>query len=200
MKEPTTETHPLDEARDPASAAFVRGLAAEVAAQYGGDLKRMRRARGYSNATWVGDGVAVRITHTPVDMAAEIALARALPNEVGHPRILGVGTIEGHDWIVTEEVRGQNLHEAWPTMTPEERRQAIRQLWARVRVVHDATPSLRLLVGSQSGFIPTPDDATAAAVRVSAALGLTDVQRSRLHEIIGAYYRAAPVVEQVVNH
>jgi scyllo-inosamine 4-kinase len=31
-------------------------------------------------------------------------------------------------------------------------------------------------------------------------LGLTDVQRSRLHEIVGAYYRAAPVVEQVVNH
>ena len=140
MKEPTTETHPLDEDRDPASAAFVRGLAAEVAAQYGGDLNRMRRARGYSNATWVGDGVAVRITHTPVDMAAEVALARALPNEVGHPRILGVGTIEGHDWIVTEEVRGQNLHEAWPTLTPAERRRAIRQLWERVQVVHNATP------------------------------------------------------------
>ena len=139
MKEPTTETHPLDEDRDPASAAFVRGLAAEVAAQYGGDLNRMRRARGYLNATWVGDGVAVRITHTPVDMAAEVALARALPNEVGHPRILGVGTIEGHDWIVTEEVRGQNLHEAWPTMTPAERRRAIRQLWERVQVVHNAT-------------------------------------------------------------
>ena len=143
MEEPTTETHPLDEDRDPANVAAVRGFAAEVAAQYGGDLTRMRRALGYSNATWVGDGVAVRITHTPVDMAAEVALARALPNEVGHPRILGVGTIEGHDWIVTEEVSGQNLHEAWPTMTPAERRRAIRQLWERVQVVHNATPSLR---------------------------------------------------------
>src|SRR6478736_6362727 len=201
MEEPTKETHPLDEDRDPASAAVVRAFAAEVAAQYGGDLTRMRRALGYSNATWVGDGVAVRITHTPVDMAAEVALVRALPQEVGHPRILGVGTIEGHDWIVTEEVRGQNLHEAWPTLTPEERSRAIRQLWARVRVVHDATPSLRLLVGSHADFIPaTARDATAAADRVSAALGLPDVQRSRLHEIIGDYYRAAPVVEQVVNH
>ena len=89
IREPTTETHPLDEDRDPANAAAVRGFAAEVAAQYGGDLTRMRRARGYSNATWVGDGIAVRITHRPVDMAAEVALARALPNEVGHPRILG---------------------------------------------------------------------------------------------------------------
>jgi scyllo-inosamine 4-kinase len=201
MKEPPTEAHPLDEDRDRASAAFVRALAAEVAAQYGGHLNRMRRARGYSNATWVGDGVAVRITHTPVDMAAEVALARALPQEVGHPRILGMGTIEGHDWIVTEEVRGQNLHEAWPTMTPAERRRAIRQLWERVQVVHDATPSLRPLVGSHAGFLPaTSDEATAAAARAGAAVELSDVQRARFHEIIEGYYRGAPLVEHVVNH
>src|SRR4051812_30899421 len=203
MKEPTTETHPLDEDRDPASAAFVRGLAAEGAAQYGSELSRMRRALGISNPTWVGGGLAVRIANTSVvdGIAAEVALVRALPREVGHPKILGVGTIEGHDWIVTEEVRGQNLHEAWPTLSPEERRRAIHQLWERVRVVHRATPSLRPLVRSHAGFIPaTPDDATAAADRVSVALDLTDVQRSRFHEIIGDYYRAAPVVEQVVNH
>src|SRR5204862_562803 len=155
-----------------------------------------------SNATWVGRGLAVRIANTSVidGMAAEVALVRALPPEVGHPKILGEGTIEGHDWIVTEEFRGQNLHEAWPTLTPEERRRAIRQLWARVRVVHDATPSLRLLVGSHAGFIPaTADDATAAADRVSAELGLMDVERLMFHEIIDDYYSATPVVEQFVN-
>ena len=172
-----------------------------MAAQYGGDLNRMRRANGYSNATWVGDGVAVRITHTPVDMAAEVALARALPNEVGHPRIVGAGTIEGHDWIVTEEVRGQNLYEAWPTMTPAERQRAIRQLWERVQVVHNATASLRSLVRSHGGFIPaTSDDATVAAARAGAAVELSDVQRSRCNELIEGYYRAAPLVEHVVNH
>ena len=145
----------------------------------------------------------MRIANTPVvdGMAAEVALVRALPPEVGHPKILGVGTIEGHDWIVTEEVRGQNLREAWPTLTSEERVRAIRQLWARVLVLHHATPSLRLLVESHAGFIPaTADDAAAAADRASAGLSLPDVARSRMHEIIGNYYRAAPVVEQVVNH
>ena len=144
----------------------------------------------------------MRIAKMPLvsSMSAEVALVNALPAEAGHPTILGSGTIEGHDWIVTEEVHGENLREAWCTLTSEERPGAIRQLWARVRAVHDATPSLRPFVGSHSGFVPTPDDATAAAARVSAALGLTSVQRSRLHEIIGAYYRAAPVVEQVVNH
>jgi aminoglycoside phosphotransferase (APT) family kinase protein len=203
MTEPGAETHSLDWHRDPTKATVVQSLAAQVVAQYGGDLSGMRRALGISNATWVGGGLAVRIANAPVvdGMAAEVALVRALPPEVGHPRIVGVGTIDGHDWIVTEEVRGQNLREAWPALTPEERRRAIHQLWARVRVVHDATPSLRPLVRSHAGFIPaTPDHATAAADRVSAALHLTDVQRSRLHEIIGDYYRAAPLVEQVVNH
>ncbi|MEN3272036.1 MAG: hypothetical protein V7636_797 [Actinomycetota bacterium] len=192
----------MRDVRQYACVAVVRSLAAQVVAEYGGDISRMRRALGMSNATWVGGGLAVRIAKAPLvnAMAAEVALVKALPAEAGHPRILGAGTIEGHDWIVTDEVRGENLREAWFTLAPEERRGAIGQLWARVRAVHDATPSLRPFVASQAGFIPTFAEATAAAVRVSAALGLTDVQRSRLHEIIDAYYRAAPGVEQVVNH
>ena len=183
------------------TAALVRGLAAQVAAQHGADLTRMRRALGSSNATWVGDGVAVRITHTPVDTSAEVALVRALPASVGHPAIVGAGTIQGHGWIVTEKVRGQNLSEAWPTLTSAERQSAIRQLWARAQVVHDATRSLRPFVGSHGGFVPaTCDDATTAAASAGAALGLSDVERSRLHEIIDGYYRAAPLVQQVVNH
>ena len=202
MKEPEGETPWLDEHRDRTEAAMVRSVAAQVVAQHGGDLSRMRRALGVSNATWVGGGLAVRIANMPLveTMTAEVSLVRALPPEVGYPKILGVGTTDGHGWIVTEEVPGENLHEAWPELTPEERGRAIRQLWARVRIVHDATPSLRLLVGSYAGFIPTPADATTTADRVSTALGLPEVQRSRLHDIIGDYYQAAPFVEQIVNH
>ncbi|MFF0747139.1 phosphotransferase family protein [Streptomyces sp. NPDC004111] len=201
MQEPSADVHPLDQHRDPLRVDLVRGLAAQVAAHYGGDLTRMRRANGYSNATWVGDGIAVRIAHTPVDMTREAALVRALPREVGHPEILGEGTAEGHGWIVTAEVRAQNLHEAWPTLTPAEQRQAIRQLWARSLIVHDASPSLRTHVASHGGFVPaTFGDATAAARRAEAALGLSSDQQSRLHKVLGDYFRAAPVVEQTVNH
>src|SRR3954467_3670497 len=126
MKEPEAESHRLDEHRDPMQAAVVRSLAAQVVAQHGGDLRGMRRAHGISNATWVGGGLAVRIANTSVvdGMAPEVALVRALPPEVGHPKILGAGTIEGHDWIVTEEVRAQNLHQASPPLTPEDTRRA----------------------------------------------------------------------------
>jgi aminoglycoside phosphotransferase (APT) family kinase protein len=202
MTEPA-ETHWFDEHSGATDAAVVRSLAARVVAQHGGDLSLMRRALGISNSTWVGGGLAVRITNKSVvdGMAAEIALVRALPLEVGHPRILGVGTIEGHDWMVTEQVQGQNLHEAWPALTLEERRRAIRQLWARVQVVHQATPTLRLFAPSHGGFIPaTAEAAMATADHVSTELDLTAAQQSRIYQIIGDYYRAAPLVEQVVNH
>lgn len=199
--EPSESTHPLDQHRDPARAAWVRGLAAEVAARYGSDLERMRRANGYSNATWVGDGIVVRIAHTPVDMAREVALVRALPRGVGHPEILAEGTTEGHGWIVTKEVRGQNLHEAWPTLTPAQQEDAVRQLWARTQIVHDATPSLTPHVASHGGFVPaTLSDATASAQCADAALRLSSAQQSRLHDVIRGYFRAAPMVEQKVNH
>ncbi|GEM_PF-978359 len=195
------EVHPLDQHRDPSEAAFVRAVATEVAARHGGDLTRMRRANGYSNATWVGDGLAVRIAQTPVGMAREAALVRALPREVGHPEILGEGTTEGHGWIVTREVHGRNLGEAWSTLTAAQRRQAVCELWARAQVMHDATPSLRTHVPSHGGFIPaTTDDAMAAAGRAEAALGLPADQWSRLRSVIAGYFQAAPLVEQTVDH
>src|SRR4051794_41665963 len=103
MTEPEAETHWLDQHRVATETAVIRGLAAQVVAEHGGDLRGMRRALGISNSTWVGGGIAVRIANTSVldGMAAEVALVRALPADVGHPRILAAGTIEGHDWMLT---------------------------------------------------------------------------------------------------
>lgn len=197
----SANAHPLDEHRDPSDAALVRGLAAEVAARHGGDLELMRRANGYSNATWVGDGIAVRIAHTPGTMVREAELVRALSPEVGHPEILGEGTIEGYGWIVTREIRGQNLGEAWPTLTPAEQQQAVRQLWDRAGIVHDATPSLRAHASSHGGYVPaTLDNAIATVERAGIALGLSSTQQARLHDLIEGYFQAAPLVPQVVNH
>lgn len=201
MSEPSKSNHPLDQHRDPNNTALVRCLASEVVAHYGGDLARMQRAHGYSNATWVGDGIAFRIAHSAVDMTREAAILRALPKEVGHPKILGEGTTNGHGWIVSAEIRGQNLHEAWPNLTPTQRRTAVHQLWARAQIVHGVTPRLRTIVSSHGGFIPaTLGAATSAANRANAKLGLSGVQQSQLLKIIESYFQAAPLVEQVVNH
>lgn len=180
---------------------MVQRLASEVAARYGGDLAKMRRANGYSNATWVGGGLAVRVAHASDSMASEAALARALPAEVGHPEIIAEGVAEGCGWIVTREVRGQNLHEAWPSLTATEQQQAISQLWDRADAVHDAGPPLTGVVTFHGGFVPASlDDAVESAERAVLALKLTDEQQSRLHDLIESYFLAAPMAEQVVNH
>ncbi len=86
-------------------------------------------------------------------------------------------------------------------LTPAERRQAVGQLWARAQIVHDATSSLRAHVPSHGGFVPAMlGDAMTAAGRAGVALGLSSAQQLRLHEVVEGYFRAAPVVEQVVNH
>src|SRR5699024_4226255 len=64
-QELSPDVHPLDEHRDPSEVALVQSLAAQAASRHGADLTRMRRANGYSNATWVGDGIAVRIARPP---------------------------------------------------------------------------------------------------------------------------------------
>ena len=192
--------HPLDEHRDPREVALVRTLAAGVAARYGGDLTRMRRANGYSNATWVGDGIAVRIALTPVDMTREVELVRALPRGVGHPTILGAGTAEGHGWVVTAEVPGENLQDAWPMLTPADHGRAVRELWARVQLVHDASAVLQDLVPSHGGFLPRSPDEAMAAGRADLIDVLPDAWRTRLREVVEGYFLAAPTVQHVVNH
>lgn len=179
----------------------VQSIATQVAARFGGDLTRMRRANGYSNATWVGEGIAVRVTHTPADMGGEAALVRALPPEVGHPEILAEGTADGHGWMVTREVRGENLHDVWPTLNTAERSRAVRQLWDRVRPVHEATSTLTMHVAAHGGFVPASlDDVTATVERAGSAGALTDARRSRLNDIIERYSLAAAETRRVVNH
>lgn len=195
------DPHLLDRHRDAEQVALVRGLAAEVAARHGGDLTRMRRANGYSNATWVGDGIAVRIAQEPVDMAREVALVRALPPAVGYPEILEEGTTQGHGWIVTRQVPGRNLAEAWPTLPAATQRAAVDQLWDRARIVHEATPTLAASVPSHGGFVPASVEAATASVqRAGNALDLSEARRSRLLGLVEGYFRAAPMTRQVVDH
>jgi aminoglycoside phosphotransferase (APT) family kinase protein len=201
MTEASAADHPLDQCREPLQAELVRNLAAEVAADFGGDLSRMRRANGYSNATWVGDGIAVRIAHTPVDMSREAALVRRLPRAVGHPEVLGDGRLRGHGWIVTAEVPGDNLQEVWSELTADKQTEAIAGLWDRARAVHQATPSLRELVPTHGGFMPASLEAAGSlARRVAWEVPLSGIEKARLRDILEEFFHASPQVPPVVNH
>jgi hygromycin-B 7''-O-kinase len=90
-----------------------------------------------TNEVWAADDVIVRVNPRPVPrLWREATLDAMLPDAVGCPRVLGYGGIGGADWMVTERLPGEILSRCWPTMPVDDRRNAIRQLSARLRHLH----------------------------------------------------------------
>lgn len=73
----------------------------------------------------------------------EAVLSQVLPEEVGYPQLIQHGGEIGSDWLVVKRLPGVPLSRAWPTMTLGQRREAVRQVAERLRIVHQ-TPCPRL--------------------------------------------------------
>src|SRR4051794_27740291 len=93
---------PADRDRDPATMAGLGRIAAGIFARHEVDFLTARRAGGWSNATWLAGGLALRIAVAPgtEDIRREAALASLLPPEVRYPRILETGVDEGYEWAL----------------------------------------------------------------------------------------------------
>jgi aminoglycoside phosphotransferase len=97
----------------------------------------LQPASSVTNEVWLAPEVVVRINRQPDQrLRREAALARALPAELGYPTIVGYGGELGADWLIVERRPGQALSRCWPDLSPELRREAIRQLSARLRLLH----------------------------------------------------------------
>src|SRR6266542_1272519 len=127
-----------DKHRDPAAVERVAAVAARVLARHGVDPASARRAPGWSNLTWLAGGLAVRVAASPGpdDLLREARLAARLPRAVGYPRLVDAGTDDGHEWLLTEEVRGANLRDLWPKLTWDARERAVLELWQMARAAH----------------------------------------------------------------
>ena len=83
----------------------------------------------FSHAVWLTEEHAVRY-HVigPVGrLEHEARVAARLPAAALYPEIVAVGRDGEHDWLVTRRAPGVSLPEAWPGMTPGDRRDAIFQ-------------------------------------------------------------------------
>jgi len=102
----------------------------------------LTRLSSVTNEVWAAEDYIVRVNRHPIPrLWREATLASLLPQDVGCPPIIGYGGIVGSDWMVNLRVPGEALSRCWPTLTPQLRREAIRQLADRVRLLHDfATP------------------------------------------------------------
>lgn len=104
----------------------------------------LTRADSVTNEVWLTPDYVVRVNRdASLRLHREAVLSQVLPEEVGYPDLIQHGGEAGSDWLVAERLPGIPLSRAWPTLTVDRRREAVRQLASRLRAVH-ATPCPRL--------------------------------------------------------
>ncbi|MGW2511524.1 phosphotransferase family protein [Streptomyces scopuliridis] len=179
-------------------------VAEEILHGHGADLGSARRGRGWTNATWLTDELVIRVATEPgtADLLREERLVRLLPAEVGYPTIVDSGVRQGHEWVLTRRVAGENLEEVWPLLDHTDRSRAIEQMWERARHIHRvdvaaAAPHAR----SRSPFFPeSPSEVTAALDRLVKAGELTTAQARGLGRSLDRFWTALPGARKVLNH
>jgi aminoglycoside phosphotransferase len=101
----------------------------------------LTRASSVTNEVWISDEYVVRVNRQPNQrLRREAALGPLLPAEIGYPGIVAYGGQLGADWLVLRRVPGNVLSRCWPTMSTDERREAVRQLARIMRAKHGFVP------------------------------------------------------------
>jgi hygromycin-B 7''-O-kinase len=118
--------------------AFAMARARRALAAAGLDMHLpLLRASSVTNEVWISDEYVVRVNRQPNQrLRREAQLGPSLPAEVGYPGIVAYGGQLGADWLVVRRVRGNPLSRCWPTMSPFERRSAVRQLATMLEALH----------------------------------------------------------------
>lgn len=129
-------------------------------------------AASVNNEVWMTPDLVVRVSCRPEQrLRRESQLAQILPPGVGYPPMVGWGAEMGSEWLVLHRVQGIPLSRAWPTMTTDQRRSAIRDLADRLRLIHTTpTPALAPLRHLPQQLDPAPSG-TMAVARLLVALG-----------------------------
>jgi aminoglycoside phosphotransferase (APT) family kinase protein len=105
----------------------------------------LTRASSVTNEVWLTSEYAVRVNRQPNQrLRREAAIGPLLPSAIGYPDIVAYGGQLGADWLVLQRVPGTPLSRCWPTMSTEDRREAVRQLAEKLRALHTFTPAREL--------------------------------------------------------
>ncbi|MGW1680665.1 phosphotransferase family protein [Saccharopolyspora sp. NPDC002376] len=179
-------------------------VAAEIFGEHGVDFCGAQRGRGWTNHTWLADDVVIRVATEPGtgDLLRELKLVELLPEEVGYPAVLDAGVRDGHEWVLTRRVVGENLDEIWSSLDDAARSRAVEQMWERARHVHDvdvvaASPHAR----SRSPFFPDNPAALEASLdRIVAAGALIERQTRGLQQALERFWDEIPKAPHALNH
>jgi aminoglycoside phosphotransferase (APT) family kinase protein len=189
---------------DEALLGRVRAVAAAVLSQHGDDLTLAHPTNGWVNPGWISNRYVVRVGLVPAQrrLHREAAVGDALPPAVGYPEVVAVGALDGHEYLLTRRVQGTNLSEAWSTLTPTERADALRQLWELAACVH-STPLHALSDTDLSSSPFYPDSLADAAVALNSIYTaglLTEDETGSLLAQVERFFDDRPTAPNVLNH
>jgi len=199
-----TNEVPSDNYRDRETVNHLKAIAGGIFARYGIEFATARRAGGWTNATWLAGGLALRLSvhQGNQKIRREAQLASLLPVEVGYPLILETGMTDDYEWSLSREIQGQNLGEVWPALGWEERSAALRQLWQKAQAVHTVnTASVAGLARQRAWFNSNdPEEAAAGLTRLVQQKVLADNQAGSLRETLERFWKVLPSASCVLNH
>jgi aminoglycoside phosphotransferase (APT) family kinase protein len=150
-------------------------IAAAVFARHAVDFASARRAQGWSNATWLAGGLALRLALQVGNdrLHREARLAALLPDQVAYPPLVEIGETDGFAWVLSREVAGQCLGQVWPELDWTARASALCQLWEKAQSVHSVDACAAApLARRETWFNSTDASAAEAASRRLLAQGL----------------------------
>jgi hypothetical protein len=157
----------------------------------------MMRADSVTNEVWLTDEVAVRVNRRPDKrLFREAQLAPHLPPEVGYPDVIGYGTGSGFDWLVLARRPGRVLARCWPTMSPTDRRLAIRQLTFILRSLHatPVPPGLEPLPDTPQLLVTGEDPVAPLLAALDKLHGYAHVDHSLLASLVAFTKATAPLL------
>jgi len=153
----------------------------------------LTRASSVTNEVWLTADYAIRVNRRPDHrLRREAHIGPQLPAEVRYPEIVAYGTGTGFDWLVVRRRPGNVLSRCWPTMSPSQRRLAVRQIAFMLHTLHQTECPVGLddlgapqLLKNGQGFEPTAPllvglerARTLDNVDVGIVDGLVDIVRS----------------------
>lgn len=179
-------------------------IAADIFQQQGIDLRQARRAGGWTNATWIANGVVLRLSVRQNNSAIlrEAQLSSLLPPSIGYPEIIAVGKTEGYEWSLSKEITGQCLGEVWPSLDWDQRITALQQLWEKAQAVHsvDVDAAQQLARDAPWYNATRPAEAQTSTSRLVQQKLFTPRQGSVLSGILTRFWQALPFAPAVLNH
>lgn len=115
-----------------------RARALAALAQVGISAQGLERVPSVTNEVWLTAEYVVRVNRdASMRLRREAVLSNVLPDGVGYPGVVQYGGEPGSDWLIMPRVPGRPLSRWWPTMSEGRRREAVRQIADRLRLVHE---------------------------------------------------------------